>query len=237
MSREITNDFKVLKEFLSEYQLNSLLAKNDFTNTVSQQHKKYFAFLTYIAELQSLIENTEFNSTINTIQFSFIKESCSDCGMAFFNLFHGSYKASKLLLRSSIETFLKGFCLGEIPDLNQETSIYRMFERVKSLSFFHLEHNKTLLDKIHSQYKMLCMDVHTASDLNMANLSALNYFPEFRKSEAQEVVKFAVTLIPCYMSLLAIKYNHHFHSMHYKNKQIIIINIESYLRPLINNVI
>src|SRR5690554_7423806 len=98
MSREIQNDFGALKTFLNGYNLTHLLNDASFNAFISQQHKKYFSYLTFIAEIQNFIDNPNYSNIILTTQIPFLKESCSDTAISFFSTFHGSYKSSKLLL-------------------------------------------------------------------------------------------------------------------------------------------
>jgi len=211
MPREIKQDLWELRSFLNNYSLSDLLKNDSFNSFISQQHKKYFSYLTFIAELQNIVDNDSFDNILLKSQFFFIKESCSDVGIAFFSTFHGSYKASKFLLRSSIETFLKGFCLDDLPDIDKETSIFELFKKIKKLKFFNKEPSKKIIETIYQNYKSLCEDAHTAMDINMAKISALNYFPTFEKAEAQKVSDFSLKLIPNYLLLLSLKYNRQFH--------------------------
>lgn len=236
MSREIQNDFRTLKAFLDGYELSHLLNDESFIAFISKQHKKYFSYLTFIAEIQNYTDIPDFRNPILATQIPFLKESCSDTGISFFSTFHGSYKSSKLLLRSSIETFLKGFFLDLITDLDQESSTYKLFRKIKALPYCSNEPIKSIIDLIHDNYKVLCQDVHTATNLNMVNLSALNYFPSFDKDEAAKVSNFSLVLISSYLTLLSLKYNEQFHSFHFKNREIIIHSIPREYRPTINNI-
>jgi len=235
MSREITTDFNLFFEFLVSYKLSHLKENENFKKYVSQVHKKYFSYLTLIGELQGYVDQ-ELTPKLTAEQYSFLKESCSDLGNAIFISFHGSYKASKLVLRSSIETFLKGFTKDVVPDIDEETSMYEFFIKIKALTFFQNEPAKELLSSIHSKYKLLCKDVHTANDINMAHISAMNYFPSYIESDAQKISELTLILIPNYLNLLCLKYNDQYHKFHYKNKGIIIKSISKKNRQKINNI-
>src|SRR5690554_3263516 len=134
MSREVKNDFLILKQFIEVYSLRNIL-DDDFVISLSRFHKKYYAYLTVVGELQNSSENDELQN-LSKEQLLFISESCSDIGTSFFNLFHGAYKSSKLILRSSIETFIKGFTMDEYQNVTKETSLYEIFRVVKTLEFF-----------------------------------------------------------------------------------------------------
>ena len=233
MSREVKADFNVLKDFIGDYSIGNIL-EGDFTPIMSQFHKKYYAYLTLISEIQANA-GSDILSNVTQEQILYISESCSDIGTSFFNLFHGAYKSSKLILRSSIETFIKGFTKDVYENVTTETSIFEIFRVVKSLAFFQEETPKKLINSIHGIYKELCADVHTAQETNMGNVSALNHFPTFSKQESQKITNKASTLICDYTTLISIKYNAFYHTIHYKNIDIIKYGIEKKYRPLINN--
>ena len=96
MAREFKEDFDNLLVFINDYSLKSLLLDSKYIDEIKKIHKKYFSYLTFIAELQSYIGANDGEDK----PFDFLKESCSDAGISFFLLIHGSYKPSKLLLRS-----------------------------------------------------------------------------------------------------------------------------------------
>ena len=236
MSREVKKDFENLNEFIQNYNLEHLLKNQEFILFVSKTHKKYFSYLTFIAEIQDYVNLDEHKHIVNEKDLSFLKESCSDSGNSLFLAFHGSYKASKLILRSSIETFIKGFYLSFINNIDEETSIYEIFRAVKALPFSNIEPNKTILTSIHNKYKLLCRDVHTATEINMSNISALNYFPNFNAEQAQNLSVSIIELISEYITLLSIKYNSQFHIFHYENKKIILSSVKKNHKPIINNI-
>lgn len=235
MSREVQNDFLVLKQFIESYSLANRLDDN-FVVLLSQFHKKYYAYLTIMGELQNNSEIEELQN-LSEEQILFLSESCSDIGTSFFNLFHGAYKSSKLILRSSIETFIKGFNKDEYENVTQESSLYIIFREVKALPFFFQNiESKDMINNIHSIYKELCADVHTAQAINMENISALNHFPSFSKPESTKITKYATQLICNYITLICLKYNKFYHQIHYKNIDIIKNGIERRYRPIINNI-
>lgn len=233
MSREISEDFFTLKSFLKSYSLIDLSSNKDFLRILSQQHKKYFAFLTIVAELTELSKNKELKPTISSKQLSFLTESCSDIGNSIFVMTHGSYKASRMMLRSSIETFNKAFNLDDVPNIDREKSVFAIFDGIRGLDFFQGEPKKGILESIHQDYKTLCQDTHTATELNMAQITALKYFPTFALEEASKLSEIVMRLVSNYNILLALKYNFHFHQMHHKNRENILENIQRQFRPLI----
>ncbi len=235
MSREVKQDFVHLVTFIETYNLKHLVSDSDFLKFISKSHKKYFSYLTFIAELQAYADIPGYTYTLSEKEFNFLKESCSDIGNTLFISLHGSYKGSKLILRSSIETFVKGFYKNFISDIDEETSVFKIFQNVKALPYNNLNPQKQLINIIHGIYKQLCLDVHTASAINMANISALNYFPSFDDDEANSVADLLIKLTSCYLTLLSLKFNEQYHQFHFKNKAIIIDSIPKKYRSNIHN--
>lgn len=236
MSRETASDFKDLLNFIANYSLVDLTKNPQFIKVLSEQHKKYFSFLTAIAELTALSKKRTFLPSITDKQLSFIIEACSDLGSAMFLMASGAYKASKIMMRSSIETFLKGLCLAEIVEIDSEKSIYKMFEDVKELEWFQKEPNQSILNNIHSEYKILCKDAHTATAIHMQQITALKYFPNFNLSQASSISTTLMFLASSYTTLVVIIYNNHFHNMHHDNKKNIIDSIPKEYRRLIQGI-
>ena len=237
MSREIPDDFANLITFLKGYNLTALGSNQPFIKILSQQHKKYFSYLTFVAELTQLSKDKKLEPNLSQKQLDFITESCSDIGSTIFVMAHGAYKAARLSLRSSIETFNKGFNLDFITTLDEEKSVFAIFDKIKDLDFFKNDPTKSLINSIHQDYKTLCEDAHTATRLNMQHITALKYFPTFDIDEANELSNLLMKLVSSYNSLLGIKFNSQFHRMHHRNKENITETIPKKLRPLIQGIV
>lgn len=235
MSRRIKNDFEKLIRFFGSYSIDPNIKNTEFQTFLSTYHKRYFAYLTFIAEL-SQYQSKALLSGLNDSQYRFYAESCSDCGLALFDSVNGNYKGSRLLQRSSIENFMKAISLNEDTTIDQEKSVYTLFDRAKAISFFSNETTKNLFDIIHLQYKELCKDVHTATIKNMVQLSALNTLPAFNVAQAKNVAVVVQRLISAYVTLLALKYNAFYHTIHYENKDVIQTTLIKEYANIINNI-
>lgn len=126
MSRLIKEDFDKLCTFIKDYSLSDVLKIDDAKKLLSSFHKKYFAYLVLIEGIHHKIEQYDEVLKMSKEQYEYLQESCSDVGQAFFLTFHGCYKGAKLLLRSSIENFLKGSCLDEDKSLPSTKSVYEV---------------------------------------------------------------------------------------------------------------
>ena len=218
MSRIVKDDFEDLKSFVREYTLATLLTDGDFVSFISSLHKKFYSYLVFIEELRLCVDNKNKKPVISKKQFEFLQESASDCGQCLFLAINGCYKGTRLLLRSSIESFLKGIGLDEIPQIVTEKNVYQVFDDANSIGAFN---GTNLKADLHNIYGDLCMDVHTANSSHMAGVSALKFFPHFDKEEAKKLSAVYIKLLPIYVTSLCLKYNSHFHSIDYMNKEVV----------------
>ena len=238
MSREVAFDFEKFRAFFQSYSLSGFDRNTQLLDNLSQLHKKYFAFLTFIAELQYQKENPSrgISPFLTDNQLTYLTEACSDIGNAIFISVHGAYKASKLMLRSSIETFCKGIFEDEEPKILTEKSLYAIFDLIMELDSIKQEPSKTVFQTIHNEYKKLCADTHTATTINMAQITALKYFPAYDNKSMNEIKDVIFKLIPSYLFLLGLIYNKYYSKMDYRNKASVITQIKKELRPIIQGV-
>jgi hypothetical protein len=229
VSRELQQDFKELIDFFTGYSLSSIEFTGDLRIYLSSQHKKYFSYLTFIAEIEALLDK-ELTPSVSVKQLEFLTESCSDIGNSIFLMINGAYKPSRMVLRSSIETFLKGFVLDEIIDIDTEKSVYALFDKVAALDFFNQDNPKIILNSIHTAYKTLCEDIHTATKINMAHITSMIYFPTVDNQKIKDISSISLKLVGNYIDLLGFKYDNYLHNMHHRNKEILLENISRIYR-------
>ena len=218
MSRLVKDDFGKLCTFIKDYELSDVLEIDDAKMLLSTFHKKYFAYLVLIEEIHQKTVLNDGSINMSKEQYEYLQESCSDLGQAFFLVFHGCYKGAKLLLRSSIENFLKGSCMDEDRSLLTTKNVYEVFDKAKSTNVFIGTGGK-LYSQLRNEYSLLCQDVHTADNSHMASITALNHFPSFQKKEAESISKIVQKIIPIYITAIALKYNRVYHSMSFTYKE------------------
>lgn len=235
MSREISNDYKELLSFFENYSINEISLNSEYALILSRVHKRYFVYLTLVSELTKLSKEVH-SPSITDNQIDYLKESCSDIGNAVFCLINGSYKPANLILRSSIETFLKGFNLDIYPDIVTEKSLYKIFDTLKVQLFYQIEPSKSIYNNIHQKYIDLCADTHTAGSVNMAHITSMNYFPQFNEVKASAIADTVTKLINSYTSLLVIKYQEYYHKMHFKNKANILSILTGQIKKIIQGI-
>ncbi len=238
MTREAKLDFESLVRYLSNYTISDIVKGGDFKTQLRTSHGAYLSMLTFLAELRDQISSTKKPSSLPTEeQLSFLNESTSDLGQAFFNWTHGGYKACRVMLRSSIETFTKGICCEELPRILTEKKMHVVFSTASSSSSLGCIPNQQLFNELHSKYATLCLDVHTASAVNMANISSLNYFPSFDPEIASKTSNDFMSVACRMVTLLCLIYNDSFHSMHHRNKENIRDSIIGKYKVNIQNIL
>lgn len=234
MSRFVKEDFDKLCSFIKNYGLSDVLEIEDAKKLLSTFHKKYLAYLVLIEEIhQKLVLN---NGSVNMPkeQYEYLQESCSDLGQAFFLVFQGCYKGAKLLLRSSIENFIKGSCMDEDKSLSTTKGVYEIFYKAKATNVF-VGTKQKLHVQLHTEYALLCKDVHTADVTHMASITALKHFPSFQKKEAESISKMVQKIISIYITAIALKYNSVYHSMSFAYKEITnMLIIKEYIKEVHN---
>lgn len=234
MSRIISEDFDNLLDFFRKYNLKSLVDDENFKPIISRMHKKYFSLLALLVELDNL---GAFKSELNKNDHSkdYLYESMSDLGNSFFLTLNGAYKSSRLMLRSSIETFVKGIAVEQLPNIITEKRVSRIFEEAADISLFENDPLKSCFFEIKTKYSELCADTHTAHTTNMQHMSALNYFPTKDINNAGKVADLFVFLIQNYIFIISMKYNEFFHKIHHSNKSDIKRAIKKSYRPFVLN--
>lgn len=235
MPRIISDDFKELCKFIENYRISDVVADKEAKELLSACHKKYYAFLILIEVMREFVDNHKLDPELSSQQFKFMQEACSDMGQAFFLTINGCYKGAKLLLRSSIENFLKGTCMDEILDIISTKSVYEVFDIALTTTVFAAE-KKELHDRLHDIYGLLCQDVHTASEKNMASITALNHFPIFVKEECSEVQRHVQTLVNIYITCIALKYNELYHKIDIINKEVLNKEVIKKYKKTVQNI-
>lgn len=194
MSRIVKDDFDGLTSFVKFYALSSLTADKEFLGFLSALHKRFYSYLVLIEELRLCIDDNRKKPVLTKEQFDFLQESVSDCGQCLFMAIHGCYKGTRLLLRSSIENFLKGISMEVAPQIIKEKSVYQVFNDADAVKVFQ---KTNLKESLHSIYGDLCMDVHTADSSHMTGVSAMKFFHISIKRRPRNSVRFMSSCYPC----------------------------------------
>lgn len=237
MTREVDNDFNELKKYIKNYNIKNSVKNTEYAIALKSMHKKYIATIYWDAEMK---HNKKDFSSLYVIKDEnilwHINESVSDIGSSLFNWMNGNYKASRVMLRISIENFIRAISSIEKNSQLKEMSTYKLFEIAAATKIIS---NNSLIkkhyDKLHNDYKLLCKDIHTASKLNMSNITSLVDFPSFNKIKSNECKSIFIRVSENITILLCLLFNEFYHSMHHRNKENIINALPGTLKAAINN--
>jgi len=227
VSRLIAQDFECVMDFLKSYNIKDVCNDAGFRRSYKKIHKQQFSLLVFSSEINELLLDND--SCIFRI-----KETYSDIAISSFLLVHGMYKQAYMSSRSSIENFLKSIACASDPSILTDKSVYSIFEKTKKLDYFK---NKDLNDKfneLNSCYEKLCHYTHTATIVNMSNLSALNSIPMY---DLVKVNEFSILFNRITSNMLLIYICIHrdlFYSMDQSNRRAILDSFSSSIRRKIH---
>jgi hypothetical protein len=233
MTRERQIDFLALNEYLCNYSIKATVHDKAYQSELKALHKCYFSLLTWNSEIvhgeRKIIKESA------DIQEAFEARLCeafSDLGSSIFNWVHGGYKASRIMARSAIENFVRCVAVLEDKSVLEEKNVYAVFDRAAFSKIFNESASSTeLYKRLHSDYKVLCSDVHTASEDNMENITFLAEFPRFNAERSRKSAEIICRIFKTVISLLCLIFPNFFHQMHHKNKENILISIPRSLKP------
>lgn len=233
MSREASQDFELLKEYISSYKIAPNLENPRYVALCKEMHRHYLALLIWSSEAK-FGDGKNFLSTIPEELIARIQESISDMGSSLFCWLHGTYKPANIMIRSSIENLIRGIGSIESSEIEKEKNAFKLFELSKSTAIFNKSPSiRSCLNALHGDYATLCADVHTATIENMASISSLADFPRIDITEADNCKNTWVRVSKNLITLLNLSFSEFFHGMHHRNREIILDSIHREMRPLI----
>lgn len=211
MTREVTTDFNQVIDFIKNYNLTDIESEKDFTDLLKNLHKHYYAYLT-------LVWGLHYQNAYNTQTDERLIESCSDIAHVLFLMAHGAYKPANLILRSSIENFIKGIGVIQDPTILTEKSVYKIFDSAKNFKLCELDNFTDLCNQLNTHYTHLCSVTHTATYNEMEHLSSLASLPKFDKSKAETLKNISVKILKIYIKILVFSYRIDFMKMDFRHR-------------------
>lgn len=232
MTRECNQDFTLLKNYIADYSIGSNLQQEAYVQHAKQMHKVYFSLLSWHAEYQHQIDFfTDEYSSNNDILIR-LSEAISDIGSSKFNWLNGSYKASRVMLRSAIENFVRAMSAIDDEEQLQEIRVYALFENAGDSEVFNSSNTvKNSYITLHSKYKELCKDTHTASNENMESVTSLVDYPKYIEAKSTSTKDLFLSVVKNILAILCIYFNKLYHKMHHRNKENIINSLPTAIRP------
>lgn len=235
MSRECTADFAALRNYIDAYSVAPNLTKGSYIESLKAMHKVYFSVVSWHAEILSskddiFASRPQFTDNV----WLRISEAVSDLSSSLFNWINGSYKACRIMLRSSIENFVRAIAAMELPEIIKEKNVYKLFESSARLQIFTAHSTiKNNYDQLHSSYKVLCRDTHTASFENMDQITSLDGLPVYAKAKAVSAKDLYVKVSQSFTIIACLLLNAEFHKMHHRNRENILNIVPKSIRPII----
>ncbi|WP_306331973.1 hypothetical protein [Vibrio injensis] len=234
MTRECTSDFERFKKYIEDYNISGNLKQMSYVSTAKSMHKAYFSLLHWHTEFQHQKDFFSDKYSANEDILLRISEVSSDVSAAKFNWISGSYKASRVMLRSAIENFVRALSSIEDVDLLSEKSVYALFDKAKVCQIFsNIEAVNASYNRLHANYKELCKDTHTASQSNMECITSLVDYPKFYQSKSETSGKLFVSTVRDILTILCLVFNGMYHKMHHKNRDNILLSIPRNIKPLV----
>lgn len=232
MTRECNQDFTSLKNYIADYSISCNLKQKDYVQHAKQMHKVYFSLLNWHVEYQHQIDFFTGEYTNNNDILIRLSEAISDIGSSKFNWLNGSYKASRVMLRSAIENFVRAMsAIGDEEQLH-ETSVYALFDNAGGSRIFNSSNTvKSSYTTLHSKYKELCKDTHTASTENMESVTSLVDYPKYIEGKSKSTKELFLSVVKNILAILCIYFNKLYHKMHHRNKENIINSLPTAIRP------
>lgn len=238
MTREIAADYLELETYVENYCLKNSLANPSFSAELKSIHKRYYSMLSWSSELnfnKSAFQKMYSNATTDISNR--IIESVNDIGSAYFNWINGNYKTARVMLRVSIENFLRATSAIEDRTQLTEKSVYDLFDKAKNLNIIKGDkHVLGIFSLLRSTYKLLCKDVHSESLSGMGNISSLSHFPSYDTINSSSDSKLIIKVITEISTMFCLLFKSFFHSMYHRNKESILITIPKKYRPIIHGV-
>lgn len=214
MSREVSIDSKKLVEFFKNYNIESQFLNTLFETELKSMHKKIYGFLLFVMEVE--YQNSQ-ESFIEEKSLFYLKESSSDMMQALFCWVNGAYKPAELMLRSSIETYLKAVIGNTFEEIYNEKSMYKIFDLAKVHSFFSSDISNKSFATIHNNYKILCMTAHTADINKLSSLTTMRLLPMFNGKQSKAYTKLFINTLDAMLASLFNNYYSKVYSMHPMN--------------------
>ena len=233
MTRECSEDFERIKSYINGYDISKNLSNKKYASSLKRMHKCYFSAVTWNAEL---LHNKEHFVAIssdynNDIVFR-LAEAVSDLGSSLFNWSNGNYKASRVLLRVAIENFIRG--VSSIEDKTQlsEKNVYQLFSNASDQNTLK-QHEKitSCYESLHSDYKLLCEDAHTATVQNMAHITSLADLPTFDRTKSEDNASVYVRVSKNMTSMFCLLFNSFYQNMHHRNRENILNSLSKSIKP------
>ena len=136
------------------------------------------------------------------------------------------------MLRVAIENFVRSISSIENKDQLTEKNVYKLFDHASPQNIFSGNLIvKKCYETLHSDYKILCEDAHTAALQNMAHITSLADLPTFDENKSEETTKIFVRVARNITTMFCIIFNAFYHKMHHRNRENILNSLSRSVKP------
>lgn len=217
MNRLIGDDFNRLITYFSEYNLRTVITRDEFKINAKSIHRKLYAFLvlTNELEMQNILSSSE------EILSKLFKEVGSDLILSFFCWVNGAYKPAELQLRSSIENFVKAFLYKQFPQIIMTKSVYEIFDLAENSDIFNNKICFSHYSILRNEYASLCAYVHSSMD-KLAQNEALIQLPKYNNVLANEFCIHFQNVVNKMLSISYYTYYDNVYLMHVTNRDLFL---------------
>ncbi len=216
--------FERLWAFASEYSLAPVCALNDVRRGARQVHKQAYPLLIWKFHV-CVAAGSRPDMLAGE---PFLRESASDISTSVFLFIQGVYKPALLMLRASIENFMRFMFFIHAGALSvQPYSPACLFEHLYEFSSDYLKNAYVCLRVAYSE---LSSYVHSAGPEFMVLIDGVSAYPCHDKSKDLYFTEISDRVMGAMNYSMAYMMNEIFHNMHHTEKDAILGAMDSSLR-------
>ena len=176
MSRAVTADFELVRDYVRNYRILKIEEGSSREAELKRLHRNVVGSLQIWAEMQRLAVKGELRLYDVSVPsdggaFEQIAESFSDLTSMLGSALHGLIKPASMSLRSCVETQIRGTCGALDSRVLAEGNVYRLFDQA-STSVYFSGSSGAYLRSLHGVYKELCLVAHS-SPKHLARIASL----------------------------------------------------------------
>ncbi|MDM5114286.1 hypothetical protein [Aeromonas salmonicida] len=224
MSRMIANDFDRLLAYIKQYSISTEIQNKSLETELKKGHKVYLCLLSLWYSVECLHRESQMSlcdkSISDVLTMNYMEEAISDIGSAFSCCIHGNYKPAFMLLRSSIENYLRFISCEFNHEAKTTTVINNLFEIAKETPVFENQ-NRDNFNQLRQVYGELCAYTHTASLNHMTRIHAISHFPRFDREKLVEWNQKALVISNIILHSTLLSNRKIYTNAHYKIKEIL----------------
>jgi hypothetical protein len=192
MSRVADVDYALLEDFLATYRVPVDLGAQVRGLLLKRCHRQLLAALQIWGRLSALAASGSFH--VNAMPMDATEETFSYVGEYFSDLVgvmgcavHSLYKPANMLLRSAVESFVRGLAGLTSLEAKETKSVYRLFELAAHQQVFQ-DASEVDFSALQQVYGQLCLHVHSATPAQRAGAHHVSAHMRHDTAKLKELV-------------------------------------------------